>query len=167
MNASRATRTGAIVEVMIPWGCLTLAGAFFGLVLGSSAADLRDGPVTLVRYLDVLGSAALGAGVVTAVFIGFGAHRMLARLCCAAGLCYLAFLKAVGIALAPWLALGLAIVAAIAVFRRTVAISAELLLMHAMGTLAGIYLVLNLHKFLAGWDPFRDVLRALGWLMRG
>ena len=41
---------------------------------------------------------------------------------------------------------------------------AMLLLLHAMGTIGGLYVIVNLHRYLAAGPAFRDILRALKWL---
>ncbi len=155
----------AVVDALVPWACLSLAGAFFGWLAGSAPTELAAAPVAVTRYLIALTPAAVVAGAACAILFWLRAGTWLARASLASALCYLGFLKIAGVGLAPWAALGLAIAAGLGA-RPKIAGTPMLLMVHAMGTLTGMYLVFRLDRYLDGWAPFLDVLRSLWWLAR-
>jgi hypothetical protein len=163
MIADALSKKRELPAMLVAWVCLSLAGTMFIWTLRTYPADLADPEVGLAGYLAYLAVAAAAAGVICGALYALGAGGALARLSLAAALLYLSALKAAGVVLMPWLALVLTLAGAVALPRQ-VRITAMLALTHVMGTLAGLYLIFSLERYLAGWRPFLDVLRAM-WLI--
>jgi hypothetical protein len=151
-----------VVDAVVPWACLSLAGTFFWWSAGSAPAELAEASVALTRYLIAFTPAALAAGVACGVLVWFGAGAWMARLSATSALCYLGFLKVAGLVLAPWVALGLVVAAAL-VARPKLAVTPLLLMVHAMGTIMGMYFLFSLDRYLPGWEAVLEVLRGFWW----
>ena len=157
------TASGGVVEILVPWLCLSLAGTALLWTLASGPAQLADPEAGLAGYLTHFTSGALAAGVLCGALFAFGATPLLARLAVSSTLAYVCVLKVIGFSIAPWAGLALALAGAFAVRRAILIRGPLLLLLHTMGTMAALYLVFAVGKYLASWRPFLDVLRAMWW----
>jgi len=146
--------------VVLAWLCLTLAGAFWLLSLTAGPAEIGAPALALARYRGSLGPAAGGAALLCGVLVAWRAERWLPRLATGSVLIYGAVLGPFGLTIAPWLALGLALVATVFT-PRSRPLSSAVLALHCIGTLAAFHLAFTLPRYAAGWAPFQDVLRAL------
>jgi len=76
---------------------------------------------------------------------------------------YLGFGKVFGGDAVPWAMLAVAVVVLLISRRRAIPVAPPLLLLHAMGTMSGLYLFFHLREFWNAEPAFRDVLQAL-WI---
>jgi hypothetical protein len=152
--------TGLLRTVLLPWLCLTLAAAWLLLMLTAGPAELQSATATLARYAAGLGPAAGGAALVCGVLVAWRLEAWLARLATGSVLLYLSALVIVGLLVAPWIAVALALAAAW--FTRPVRpLSSAVLALHGIGTLAALQFAITLPRYAAGWAPFLDALRTL------
>lgn len=156
--------SGLLRKLLLPWLCLTLAGAWLLLALTAGPAELQSATVVVARYAAALGPAAGGAALVCGVLAAWRSESWLARLATGSVLLYLSVLVVAGLWQAPWIAVALALVAA-ALTRPVRPLSSAVLALHAVGTLTALQLVITLPRYAAGWAPFVDVLRALRSLL--
>ncbi len=76
---------------------------------------------------------------------------------------YLGFGKVFGGDAVPWAVVAAALVVLLVRRRSSVPVKPPLLLLHAMGTMSGLYLFFHLREFWSAEPAFRDVLQAL-WI---
>lgn len=152
-------------SIVSAWLGIGAAAAFFAwaLELGSGAAPAVDVTLPTYGWALLLGLAA--SGVVVALGSALGQVTWLARASYASCILYAGFLTTLGWSWLPWLLIVAAIVMVVALRRRDVShAAAELLLLHAMGTLGALYASFQLHAYLAAWPAFREVASSL-WLV--
>ncbi|MEQ1803541.1 MAG: hypothetical protein ABL989_16555 [Gammaproteobacteria bacterium] len=140
---------GLLRTVLLPWLCLTLAGAWLLLALTAGPAELQSATAALARYGAGLGPAAGGAALVCGVLVAWRAEPWLTRLATGSVLVYLSVLVILGLTVAPWIAVALALMAAWYT-RPAAALSSAILALHGVGTLTAFQLALTLPRYLAG-----------------
>jgi hypothetical protein len=161
---SRAA-TVALTPVLATWLGLGASIGFYVWILGIG----RAGPGTPEVALGSYGRSLLPGLAASAALVGLGfalgQAAWLARASYASCLLYCACLATLGPPPLRWAALAAAC-ALLAALRRSALTNASsaLLLLHAMGSLSGLYLTFQLRTFLAAWPAFREVLGAL-WLL--
>lgn len=152
---------GSVVRsVLLPWLCLTLAGAFLLLAVTAGPAEITSPALALAQYGAGFGPAAAGAALLCGGLLAARAERWLPRLATGSVLVYGAVLGPFGLTFAPWVAVGVAVVATV-LTRSTRPLSSAVLTLHVIGTLAALHLAATLTRYASGWPPFKDVLRAL------
>lgn len=164
MEASIPASRDGLSRVIIPWLCFSASIAFMIWVVLSEPAKLQNVPIGLGRYIGFVPAALAASGALTALLWFFAAWRIAERLSYVSCVFYFACLKTLGWSFAPWVCIA---VAAIGLFRTkdsALEIRPSLLLLHLMGTMAGLYTAFRVNDFLEGWDPFKDVIRSL-WLL--
>ncbi len=147
-------------SVLLPWLCLTLAGAFLLLAVTVGPAEITRPALALGQYGAGFGPAAAGAALLCGGLLALRAESWLPRLATGSVLVYGAVLGPFGLTFAPWVAVGLAGVATVFT-RSTRPLSSAVLALHVIGTLAALHLAATLTRYASGWTPFKDVLRAL------
>lgn len=154
-----------IRSALTAWLGLGASVGFLAWVLGFGLG----GPGAPEAVLDSYGRSLLTglavSGVVVAVGAALGQSAWLARASYASCLLYAGFLATLGWRPWPWLLLAAAAALLAPLRRRDFTHAAQpLLLLHAMGSLGGLYAAFQLKTFLTGWPMFRNVLSAL-WLL--
>jgi hypothetical protein len=155
----------AIPSALAAWVGLGASAAFLAWILGWGP----DGPGAPEAALGSYGRSLLAglvvSGVVAALGTALGQAAWLARAGYASCLLYAAFPATLGWRSWPWLLLAAAAALLASLRRRDFTHAAQpLLLVHAMGSLGGLYACFQLRTFLAAWPTFRDVLSGL-WLV--
>lgn len=150
-GAARAARAQAGIG-------LALAGGFLAFAIATGAAEMAGDATALPRWALAVAVAAAVAAVATVAAGRAGQDGPVARLAWGASLAYVAALKAAGLAFAPWLALALV---ALAAWRAPPRAGASLPWLHAMGTLAGLYVALTAERWLEGVAAFPRALAGL------
>jgi hypothetical protein len=97
----------------------------------------------------MLGAAALVTAPLCALAAWSGRLAVATGLAWGACLVYLGVVKIMGLTLAPWVALALALAAAVATRRRGVP-AGPLVLLTVIGSIAAAYLALSLERYLGG-----------------
>lgn|GEM_PF-1316036 len=156
--------TQRVSRLIVPWFGLGASAGFLLWIILSSPGELQQVPVGLRRYLFFLSLGLAASGVVCAVLWFRRAWHVAARLNYLSCIFYFGFLKVLGWKFIPW-----ALVAvSVAGFFRHADPSIEnrwsLLLLHAMGSLAGLYMAFHLGDFLRPWGAFAQVAGSL-WLL--
>jgi len=150
---------------LIPCFGLGSAAGFLLWIIFSGTGELQQVQVGLQRYLFFLLPVGLAAAsVVCALLWLAGAWSFAVSLSYVSCVFYFSFLKVLGWDFIPWVLMAVAV---IVVFRnRKLVIEAQssLLLLHAMGSLAGLYMAFNLGKFLQPWEFFMETVQSL-WLL--
>jgi hypothetical protein len=161
MSDGPADPDGRFAAILLPWICMTLAGTFVDWTLTSSIEELQQPEVGLARYALLLGPAAIGAGLLSAVLFWFNQVQLLAQLSRGLAVVYLSVFKVAGLSFAPPAALGLTVAAVLALRGRSNVSPRLSLILHGMGSLTGFYLAANLHKYTIAWPLLLNVLRSL------
>jgi hypothetical protein len=150
--------------LVIPWLCCGASIGFLLWIIFSSSGELHPAPVGFRRYMFFFPVGLAVSGVAGALLWFFGAWSVAGRLSYLSCIFYFGFLKVLGWPFVPWILL---IVASIEFMRtREVQVVTRwfLLLLHVMGSLAGLYMTFNLGRFLQPWGSFQEVVRSL-WLL--
>ena len=154
----------SLVRLLIGWLCCGLAATFLLWTTLSAPGELQQIPVGLGRYFYFFPfGMAVGAALVILLWL-VAADDYLAGISLNAALIYLGVLKTLGWTPVPWIALGAGVVGFIS--RRTIRqeLRWTMLLLHIMGSLAGIYLAFQLARMLGPWRLFGETIRSL-WLL--
>ena len=80
---------------------------------------------------------------------------------------YIGFLKTLNVEWVPWLGVaGWVVFTLYGVYgKKHLAAQPSLVVIHAIGTLSGLYMTFHLTEFLKGWEPFLDVVQGLWMVM--
>jgi hypothetical protein len=166
-NAGRTSGNSSAVirSALAAWLGLGACVGFLAWVLGFGL----DGPGAPQAALESYGRSLLTglavSGVAVALGAALGQGAWLARASYASCLFYAGFLATLGWRLWPWLLLAAAAALLASLRRRDFTHATQpLLLLHAMGSLGGLYAALQLRTFITAWPMFRNVLSAL-WLL--
>jgi len=156
----------ATATLLASWAGLGLASGFFLWTLGVGAGGPGAPETVLWPYAGSV-SVGLGVGGVLAALVRAAAGTAwLARAGYASSLLYLGSLVTLWQPLA-WAALAGACSVLVPLRRSDCTnANAPLLLLHAMGSLSGLYVCFQLRTYLATWPAFRDVLAGLWLLVR-
>ena len=165
-DARRVSRSAAtsIATPLAAWLGLGLSAGFLLWVVGSGEHGVAAPAAALGSYARWLLVGLAVAAVLVAVGTAAGQRAWLARASYASCLFYLGFLAVLDWRPLPWALVAGACALLVALRRSDLTnASVPLVLLHAMGSLGGLYLSFQLRTFLAAWPAFRDVLAAL-WL---
>lgn len=165
MNAPAASPPARGLKLLLPaWLGLSLALGFLALGIALPAGPPGDPQAVVAAWSAFLGPAAFAAMLVCGALAWTGREDFAGRLLVGALGAYLACLIVTGL---PGIVAG-ALVASLGLCVATRPGERDpgmLLLLHAMGTIGGLYVIINLHRYLAAGPAFRDILRALKWLV--
>ncbi|HJP39374.1 MAG TPA: hypothetical protein QF499_09640 [Gammaproteobacteria bacterium] len=154
-------------RLVVPWLCCGASIGFLLWVIFSGTGELHSVPVGFRRYMFFFPVGLAVSGVAGVLLWFAGAWAVTGRLSYLSCVFYFGFLKVLGWTFVPWILL---IVASIE-FVRTREIQVEtrlsLLLLHVMGSLAGLYMAFNMGRFLQPWGSFQEVVRSLWLLVSG
>jgi hypothetical protein len=132
----------------------------------SGPGEMQQAAVGLPRYLAVAPYALAGAGVLCALLWFGRTWQISAPGSYASCVVYFGFFKVLGPDFVPWLLTALA-VGAYFIVSKPFRARWTLFLLHAMGTMTGLYMAFHLPDFLAGWEPFKEIVHSLWLLARG
>lgn len=150
--------------LLIAWVCCGLSAGFFLWTSMSSSVDLQQVPIGLGRYFYFMPfGLAAGTLVITVLWV-FGLDRRLADTGLYALLLYAGALKSLGWTPLPWIALGAVVLGLVSRRGAHLEIRWTLLLLHVMGSFAGIYLAFQLVHLLGPWILLGEAIRSL-WLL--
>lgn len=144
----------------IVWIALTLPAAFAIWSFAGSPAELADPDGFAGDFARALVLGAALAAVAVAAAACLGRLPLLARCAYALGLVYVGVLKVLGLVVAPWIALGLA-VAALVFMRRAPQVTTHLLVPPLMGMLAALYFAFTAERWLSGAATFAAMLEVI------
>jgi hypothetical protein len=164
MAASLLPSSGRLSWVLIPWLCCGASVGFLLWILLNGPAELQQVSVGLRSYLLLLPTGLAAAGVVCAVLWFAGIWGIAARLSYSSCIFYFGFAKVLGWAFVPWVLVVAAVIGFSYTKKRSIEIRWSLLLLHAMGTLTGLYMAFHLNGFLRPWGLFMETTRSL-WLL--
>lgn len=141
--------------------CLSAAVCFLLWTILSGPGELQSVPVGLHRYLVFAPVGFATAGAACALLWFSGAWRTAAHFSLASCTVYLGFLKVLAWNFIPWVLIFVAGIGFVRARQSSLETSWSLLLLHVMGTIAGLYMAFHLNEFLYGWKPFEEVIRSL------
>ncbi len=167
MRSRGARLAGSLAELSCAWiGLAAPVGYLLWILrIGPAASEHVDAALQLYASSLAVGLATGGAAL---LLLHWASPRpaWLGSISYASALLYLGCLKVVGWPALPWaLLIGACLVAARLRRRMSIRQSPSLLLLHAMGTVSGLYLFFHLPELLGAWAPFRSVLAGLRLLI--
>ena len=152
------------VMLVVAWLCCSFSGAFAFWSIGSPVGLLQDPGNGIARYLYGLQLSLVAGAILVAVLRFAGLQRFLSRLALYGTLIYFGAAKTLGWYFAPWLAIGAALFGMFIHRGGDPEIRGSLLLLHVMGSLSGLYFVVQAGGLLGSYAQFGEVLRSL-WLL--